>query len=81
MELSPEEYGAYWRASIRVAAGVLVFFFGLRLTLPLRNHPEVGASALGVVLFGLLVLVGTFVATLGVARIVRTAVDAETSRH
>ncbi|PCR92527.1 hypothetical protein [Natrinema ejinorense] len=77
MELSPEEYGAYWRASIRVAAGVLVIFFGLRLTSPLRTHPEVGASALGVVLFVLLVLVGTFLATLGFARVVRTAVDAE----
>ncbi|OLZ39574.1 hypothetical protein A6E15_00605 [Natrinema saccharevitans] len=78
MELSPEEYGAYWRASIRVAAGALVIFFGTRLTAPLRTHPEVGASALGVVLFVLLVLVGTFLATLGVARVVRTAVDAET---
>lgn len=77
MELSPEEYGAYWRASIRVAAGALVTFFGARLTAPLRTHPEVGASALGVVLLVLLVLVGTFLATLGVARVVRTAVDAE----
>ena len=78
MELSPEEYGAYWRASIRVAAGVLVVFFGLRLTSPLRTHPEVGASALGVVMLVMLALVGTFLAVLGVARVVRTAVDAET---
>ncbi|ELY82699.1 hypothetical protein [Natrinema pallidum] len=78
MELSPEEYGAYWRGSIRIAAGLLVAFFGLRLTSPLRTHPEVGASALGVVLLALLVVAGTFVATLGLARVVRTAVDAET---
>ncbi|QLK27705.1 hypothetical protein HYG81_08910 [Natrinema zhouii] len=78
MELSPEEYGAYWRASIRVAAGVLVCFFGLRFTAPLRTHPEAGASVLGVVLLVLLVLAGTYVAMLGVARVVRTAVDAET---
>ncbi|PGF16302.1 hypothetical protein CP556_09350 [Natrinema sp. CBA1119] len=78
MDLSPDEYGAYWRASIRVAAGVLVLFFGLRLTSPLRTHPEAGASILGVILLVLLVLVGTYVAMLGVARVVRTAVDAET---
>ncbi|MFC6763696.1 hypothetical protein [Natrinema soli] len=78
MDLSPDEYGAYWRASIRVAAGVLVFFFGLRLTAPLRTHPEVGASVLGVILLILLALVGTYLAMLGVARVVRTAVDAET---
>jgi len=78
MKLSPEEYGAYWRASIRVAAGILVLFFGLRLTSPLRTHPEVGASALGVILLVLLALAGTFLAILGVARVVRTAVDVET---
>jgi NhaP-type Na+/H+ or K+/H+ antiporter len=78
MDLSPAEYGAYWRASIRVAAGVLVGFFGVRLTSPLRTHPEVGASALGVVLLVALAFVGSFVAMLGVARVVRTAVDAET---
>lgn len=77
MELSPEEYGAYWRASIRVSAGLLVVFFGLRLTSPLRSHPEIGASALGVVLLVMLVLAGTFIAVLGLARVVRTAVDAE----
>lgn len=78
MELSPEEYGAYWRASTRVAAGLLVVVFGFRLTSPLRSHPEVGASALGVVVLLLLAFVGTFLATLGLARVVRTAVDVET---
>ncbi|AFO58032.1 MULTISPECIES: hypothetical protein [unclassified Natrinema] len=78
MELSPEEYDAYWRASIRIAAGLLVAFFGLRLTSPLRTHPAVGASAFGIVLLAVLVVAGTFIATLGLARVVRTAVDAET---
>lgn len=80
MELSPDEYGAYWRGSIRVAAGVLVIFFGVRLTSALRTHPEAGASALGVVVLVLLVFVGSFLAMLGFARVVRTAVDAETRR-
>lgn len=77
MELSPEEYGAYWRASIRVAAGVLVVFLGYRVAAPLLAHPDAGAVGLGVFLFVALVFAGTFVAMLGLARVVRTAVDAE----
>ncbi|WP_255170556.1 hypothetical protein [Natrononativus amylolyticus] len=80
MELSPEEYGAYWRASARIAAGVLVIAGGYRFTDPLLSHPEPGATGLGIVLFVGLVLVGCFLATLGAARVVRTAVAAERRR-
>lgn len=80
MDLSPEEYGAYWGASIRVAAGVLVAFFGYRLAGPLLAHPEFGATALGIVLFVGVALAGSFLAVLGFARAVRTAVDAEMRR-
>lgn len=77
MELSPEEYGAYWGASLRISAGVLVVFFGHRFLAPFIDHPEVGATALGVTIFGLLVVVGCFLAAIGVARIVRTAMGAQ----
>ena len=80
MELSPEEYGAYWGGSIRIAAGVLVAVFGYQFASPLLSHPEFGATALGVVLLAGLVLAGTFVAVLGLARVIRTAVDAEMRR-
>ena len=76
MELSPEEYGAYWRASIRVAAGIAIILLGSRLVSPLLSGP-VGATGLGVFLLVLLILAGSFVAMLGVARVGRTAVDAE----
>ncbi|EMA33226.1 hypothetical protein [Halobiforma nitratireducens] len=77
MELSPEEYGAYWRASIRVAGGVLILFLAVRLTSPLLAHPNPGAIGLGVFLLAALVFAGCFATMLGVARVVRTAVDAE----
>ncbi|SFB79396.1 hypothetical protein SAMN05444422_10245 [Halobiforma haloterrestris] len=77
MELSPEEYGAYWRASIRVAGGALILFLAVRLTAPLLSHPNPGAVGLGIFLLVALFFVGSFAAMLGVARVVRTAVDAE----
>ena len=77
MELSPEEYGAYWGASVRIAAGVLLVFFGARFVEPLLGYSEVGAMALGVVLLAGFVVVGCFVAVLGLARVIRTAIDAE----
>ena len=77
MELSPEEYGAYWRASIFVAAGILIIALATRVTSPLLSHPNAGAVGLGAFLFSALVFAGTFGAMLGVARTVRTAVDAE----
>ncbi|ELY48472.1 MULTISPECIES: hypothetical protein [Natronorubrum] len=80
MELSPEEYGAYWRASIYVAAGIVIAFLGTRLTSPLLSHPNAGAIGLGVFLFVTVIFASTFIAMLGVARVVRTAVDAELRR-
>ena len=77
MELSPEEYGAYWGASVRIAAGALIAVFGYRFVDPFLDHSEAGATALGVVLLAGIVLVGAFLAVLGVARLVRAAVDAE----
>ncbi|WP_290817892.1 hypothetical protein [Halovivax sp.] len=77
MDLSPEEYGAYWGGSVRIAAGVLLSVFGYRFADQFMGHGDFGPTALGAFLFSGLVLVGTFVAMLGVARVVRTAVDAE----
>ncbi len=80
MELSPEEYGAYWNASIRIALGVLVVFGGYQVASPLLSHPEAGATGLGIFLLVGLVLAGSFLVTLGLARVIRTAVDAEMRR-
>ncbi|WP_255194519.1 hypothetical protein [Natronobeatus ordinarius] len=77
MELSPEEYGAYWGGAVRIAVGVLVVFFGYRFATPLLAISEFGATALGVVLFAGIVVAGCFIAVLGLARVVRAAVDAE----
>ncbi|RQG91045.1 hypothetical protein [Natrarchaeobius chitinivorans] len=78
MELSPEEYGAYWRASIRIAAGFVVVYLSYRFVIThLLSHPDVGAVLMGIFLFAAIAFAGTFLAILGVARVVRTAVDAE----
>ncbi|WP_247002717.1 hypothetical protein [Halosolutus gelatinilyticus] len=78
MELSPEEYGVYWRGSIRIAAGALIVFLGYRFVVAaLLSYGNVGAIAIGLFLLAALVLSGTFVATLGLVRVVRTAIDAE----
>ncbi|TYT62082.1 hypothetical protein [Natrialba swarupiae] len=78
MELSPEEYGAYWRASIRIAGGFLVVYLSYRFVLThLLSHPDVAPVLMGIFLFAVIVFAGTFLAMLGVARVVRTAVDAE----
>ncbi len=77
MELSPEEYGAYWQAAIRIAAGGLIVYFGVQFTSALLDHRALGAQALGFILLVGIVFVGCFVATLGLARLIRTAIRAE----
>lgn len=77
MELSPEEYGRYWRGAIRIAAGILVAAGGWRLLAPMIDHPDPMATLFGVAVLAVVVLVGTFVAVLGLARVVRAAVRAE----
>ncbi|ADD04938.1 solute carrier family 5 (low affinity glucose cotransporter), member 4-like protein [Natrialba magadii ATCC 43099] len=78
MELSPEEYGAYWQASIRVAMGIVIVFLGTQVIVsPLLTHPNLPAVGLGIFLFVAIVFVGSFLAMLGIARVVRTAMDVE----
>lgn len=77
MELSPEEYGAYWQAAIRIAIGVLALYFGYWFATPLLEYEALGARGLGLVLFVGITFVGCFVVTLGLARVVRTAIRAE----
>ncbi|WP_049927591.1 hypothetical protein [Halopiger goleimassiliensis] len=78
MELSPEEYGAYWRASIYVAAGSLFVFLSYRFVIAsLFGYGEAGAVIVGIFMLAAVTFAGTFVAMLGLARAVRTAVDAE----
>ncbi|WP_436345848.1 hypothetical protein [Natronorubrum sp. FCH18a] len=77
MELSPEEYGAYWRASLHVAAGIIIIYLGYQIASPMLSYSNAGAIGIGIFLFVALVVAGSFVAMLGVARTVRTAVNAE----
>lgn len=77
MELSPDEYGRYWRGSIRIAAGGLTVGAGYRFVRPLLDHPRVLTTLFGATVLALIALVGTFVAVLGLARVIRTAVRAE----
>ena len=80
MELSPEEYGRYWRASFRISAGLLVFFVATLISRPLLAEPALPAQLLGVFLLIALVVAGTYLVVLGFARTVRIAVDAEMRR-
>lgn len=80
MELSPEEYGAYWRASLLVSTGVLVAYLGYRVAGPLLSHPEAGATLFGLFLIVALVVAGCYLVVLGLARTIRAAVDAEMRR-
>ena len=75
MELSPEEYGRYWSASLRMSAGVVVIWVGHRFLSPFIDHPEFGATAMGTAIFLLVVFVGVFLVALGLARIVRIAIE------
>ncbi len=78
MELSPEEYGAYWRASLFVAGGLLLVVVPYRfLVTMVFEFGTPGAYLMGLVLWMATTVAGTYVAILGIARVVRTAVDAE----
>ncbi|WP_247730512.1 hypothetical protein [Halovivax limisalsi] len=77
MNLDPEEYSAYWRASIRIAAGLLLVTFGTWFAGQFLGQGGTGPTALGAFLYAGVTLVGTYVAVLGLARVIRTAVAAE----
>lgn len=78
MDLSPEEYGAYWRGSAYVTAGILFVLLTYRFLITyLLSFGNPGALAIGFFLLAAVGFIGTFVAVLGIARVVRTAVDAE----
>lgn len=77
MDLSAEEYGRYWQGAIRIAAGALLIGVGHQVLQPLLGHPRIGPTLFGAAVFALFVLAGTFVAVLGLARVIRTAVRVE----
>lgn len=73
MDRTPEEYGAYWRASLRITAGVFVAVGGYRFVGPLFRDPGLGTTLFGWLLFGLFLTVGTYFGVLGLARVVELA--------
>ncbi|MFW6448356.1 MAG: hypothetical protein ACOC0X_02315 [Halobacteriota archaeon] len=77
MELSPEEYGNYWSGALRLAAGAFLVLLVHRGVGDFLAHPDWPPRVLGWSLLGLAMLVGAFVAALGLARVVRAAVRAE----
>lgn len=73
MEHAPEEYGEYWAGAVRIAAGVLLAVFTYRLVQPFVTLDPWPAKLLGWFVFGGAVLVGSFSACVGLARVVKTA--------
>lgn len=73
MDRSPEEYGRYWRGSLRITAGVLAAMGGYRLAQPLFLDPGLGTTLFGWLLFALVLAVATYLGVLGLARVIETA--------
>lgn len=75
MDHAPEEYGAYWGGAIRIAGGVVLLVVSYRWLTPFFDHPEFGATAFGYFVFVLTALAGCFAAVLGLAIVIKTAVQ------
>lgn len=75
MEHTPEEYGQYWGGAIRIAAGVLIVILAYRWLVPFFDHPTTGATLFGYFVFGLAALAGTYAAVLGLAVVIKAAVQ------
>ncbi len=75
MELSPEEYGEYWRASLLVSAGVLIGLFGFRFAGQFLEFSAIGPRLLGGVLYIGIVIVASYLVVLGFARVIRVALE------
>lgn len=73
MEHDPDEYGEYWAAAIRVAAGVLVVLFTYRVVQPFVALDPWPAKLLGWIVLAGAVFAGSFAVCLGLARVVETA--------
>ncbi len=73
MDRSPEEYGAYWRASLRITAGALLAVGGYQFVGPLLRDPGLGTTLFGWLLFLLFLTVGSYFGVLGLARTIELA--------
>ncbi|ELZ11046.1 hypothetical protein C479_09553 [Halovivax asiaticus JCM 14624] len=80
MEHTAEEYGDYWEGAVRIAIGVLLAWVGRTAAGPFLALDGLGPTAVGFVVFAGTALAGTYVAVLGLARVIRTAVAAERRR-
>ena len=76
MDHTPEEYGEYWGGAIRIAAGVLLVFYSYQFfsqfTDLLHDNPLGWLFIWGV--FGVVVVVGCFAVSIGLAKVIRAAV-------
>lgn len=77
MEHTAEDYAAYWRGAVRIAAGALFAWVGATIAAPFLTLDSVGPTAIGFLLFAGVTVVGTYAAVLGLAIVIRTAVAAE----
>lgn len=77
MDHAPEAYGEYWSGAIRMAAGVLVVFYSYQFFSQFDDlvHDAVFGWLFIWGLFGLVVLVGCFAVAIGLATVVKAAVD------
>lgn len=76
MDHTPEEYGEYWAGAVRIAGGCFLVVVGYRALVPFFEHAAAGATIFGYFVFALVVLAGAFAATLGLAKVIKTAVNA-----
>lgn len=74
MRHEPPEYNNYWLGSLRISAGLILVIATYGLVRSFLFHPSFGAQVLGWAVLFLTIVAASFLCTLGLAVVIKTAI-------